>query len=362
MMNNKIVPVVVVVVTVLASVGIVYVIQQEEVPTPNTFGVWDARDRIVQVPNEIDSILAIGPCSLQIVSFFDAVNKVKFLDGSSNGEKLSDFNRTHSFILKDLLDGLPMVDWNDAEQVVMAAPDLIISSMVSKSDLDAFQKRVGIPVFAINADVEFGSREMGLQIGSLGIAFGEVERANELNNGILDKLNYIRNKSEVIDGLTAYACGMMYYGAGNFLKTSGDYYPFYYAKVENVYPPAVNGQPYNTDLETLISKNPSMIFIDGSSLASVKAYIASNKGLLSSVDAISEGKVYKTMIYKNWGTNWVNQIINVYFVADVLHPGEFGNIEDNANEIIQLFYPGTSVTYAMLAGAQTGGGCGTVAI
>ena len=343
---------------VLASVSVVYILTRDDGTEGNT--VTDARGRQVAIPEEIDSILCLQACSLQLVSFFDAVDKVKFLDGSSNGENLSDANRTHSFILKDRLDGLPRVDWNDAEQIIIADPDVIVSSNVSKTELDNLQKTTGIPVFAINADVEFDSDIMYSQIIALGQLFGEQERAQELVDGIKTMISNISDNSEEIEGLTAYACGMMFYGAGTFLKTSGNYLPFIYANVNNAYPPAFGGQPYTTDLETVISKNPGMIFIDGSNLASVKAYITTNMGLLSGVDAISEGKVYKTMIYKNWGTNWVNQLINVYFVADVVHPGEFGDFNENANAIIQLFYPGTSVTYAMLASAQSGGGCGTV--
>jgi hypothetical protein len=66
------------------------------------------------------------------------------------------------------------------------------------------------------------------------------------------------------------------------------------------------------------------------------------------------------MVYKNWGTNWVNQMINVYYVASIVHKTDTvfdWTFENKANEIIQLFYPGTTVTYSELAGAQAGGVC-----
>jgi hypothetical protein len=84
-------------------------------------------------------------------------------------------------------------------------------------------------------------------------------------------------------------------------------------------------------------------------------------GTLQLIEAISKGEVYKTLVYKSWGTNWINQLINVYYVASVMHGDEFEwDFEDKANEIIQLFYPGTEITYSDIASAQSGGGCGKV--
>jgi hypothetical protein len=95
----------------------------------------------------------------------------------------------------------------------------------------------------------------------------------------------------------------------------------------------------------------------------VKSYIQTNYGTLKMIDAVSNGEIYKTMVYKNWGTNWLNQLINMYYVASIVHDGEFDwNFEGKADEIIQLFYPGTNVKYADLAKAQAGGGCGKVTL
>jgi len=326
------------------------------------YSITDARGRTIEVP-EINSIYAIHSCSLELVSFFDAVSKVNWYDsskGSSNGgESFTDPGRTHSFIMaydNPQVLNLPPVDCDDIEAVIAASPSIIISSTVSVSDLNTYQSKAKIPVFAINADVEFDSSIMYSQILALGMLFGEQSRAQELIDGILSFIGNISDNAQHADE-TAYACGMMYYGAGTFLKTSGNYLPFVYSNVENVYPPVFGGQPYNTDLETLISKNPGVIFMDGSSINVSKQFIEDNMETLSYTDAIKNGKVYQTLVYKDWGTNWVNQLINVYYVADIMHPGEFGDFEDNANNIIQLFYPGTSVTYDVLANAQTYGGC-----
>ena len=361
--TNKLVAILAVAIVVMSSAGAVYLLMQNDDSDGDT--ITDARGREVAVPDEIDSILAIKSCSLQLVSFFDAVDKVTCLDIN---ESFTDANRTHTFILKKFFGekNLPRVDPNDAEQVIAAGVDIIISSTVDISKLDEEQSKYGVPVFAINADVEFDSPIMYDQLRSLGKLFGEKERAQELVDSIKAMISSISDNVDPADGLTGYACGMNFMGSSAFpfLRTSGDYLPFKYSKLNNVSAPnpaGVGGQPYNTDLEVVIGLNPKMIFIDGVGLSSSLTYIHANMGMLRLIDAISSGEVYKTMVYKNWGTNWVNQLINVYFVASVVHPDCFDwKFEDKADEIIQLFYPGTDVMYSDLANAQAGGGCGKV--
>jgi len=369
MIYNKIIAVIAVIFIVLASVSVVYVLTRDNSTDGNT--ITDARGRQVEVPDEINSIFAMKACSLQIVSFFEAVNKVTHLDGDGitlQGEVLTDPNRTHTFIKKDILQGLPFVNSSNHEAVILANPDIIISSEVNVQTLDNYQKSVGIPVFAINADVEFDSEIMYSQLLSLGKLFGEEERAQEIVDGIHGLIKNIVDNVGPADGISAYVCGMNFYGAASnaFLRTSGNYLPLDYSNVYNVSSPAATKQPYNTSQESIINSHAKIIFIDGLGLASSLSYIKSNNATLKLIDAIADGKIYKTMVYKIFGTNWVNQLINVYFVAYIVHGSDLGwtfaDFEQNANSIIQLFYPGTDVTYAMLAAAQTGGGCGTVSL
>ena len=334
-------------------------------PDGNT--VTDARGRVVTIPDTINSVFAALPCSLQLVSFFDAVNKVKYLDGTlsaAGGENFDDNDRSHTYIMSDLLSGLPKVDTNNVESVIETHADIIINSTIDVSKLDDFQASVGIPVFAINADLEFNSPAMYYQLYALGKLFGEEQRAAELVNGILSMIGYITDNSSPVIGMTGYACGMNFYTPGSFLRTSGDYLPFIYSGLTNISASSsagVGAQPYNTNIESVIAANPQIIFIDGQGLDTTVQFIKDNPAL-QQIDAIKNGQVYKTMVYKDWGTNWVNVLINIYYVASVVHPDLFSqtSFEDYANQIIHLFYPHTDKTYEDLAGAQSGGLCRNV--
>jgi len=361
MKKIQIIAVIAVIIIVLAGLGIVYMVTRDNSTDGNT--VVDARGRTVEIPDEINSILAMKSCSLELVSFFDAVNKVTYLD---RNESFTDTSRTHTYVMSDLLKDLPTVDVSNQEAVAATGVDIIISSDISVSTLDDYQAKTGIPVFAINADVEFDSPVMYNQLLALGKLFGEEQRAQELVDGIKAMIGGIQDNVSPVEGMSGYACGMNFMGAANnpFLRASGDYLPFTYSMLTNVTasnPSGVGGQPYDTDQETVIAQNPQIIFIDGIGLSSAVDYIKANIGTLQLIDAISNGQVYNTMVYKDWGTNWVNQLINVYYVASIVHAGEFEwTFDQKANEIIQLFYPGTTVTYSELANAQAGGECRNV--
>jgi iron complex transport system substrate-binding protein len=368
MESRKLFAVIAVVIIVVAGIGIAaYSLSQNNGPNGDT--ITDARGREVTVPKNIYSILGIKSCSLELISFFEIVDKVKYLDVN---ESFDENDRTHTLVLEDKLKSLPRVDPNSAEQIIVADPDLIISSTISVSALDEEQRKYGIPVFAINADLEFGA-DFDKQLLILGVVFGEEKRAAELVTGINTLIAGITGKlSPPSSGTpsggftTAYACGMNFYGSGGFLKTSGDYLPFTYSYIQNVSPSSIAGvgkQPYNVGEETVISYNPQYIFIDSGGLNATVGYVHDHISTVGNIDAIKTGNVYSTMVYKAWGTNWLNQLVNIYYVAKVMHGDVFDwDFEEKANEVIQLFYPGTPVTYADIVAAQSGNGCAKVTL
>ena len=99
-----------------------------------------------------------------------------------------------------------------------------------------------------------------------------------------------------------------------------------------------------------------------SCIESINEYIDSNTRL-NDVSAVKNSNIYSTMVYKCYGTNWDNQLVNVYYVASTINGNLYSwNFEDKANEIIQLFYPGTTMTYSDIAAGQTGNGCEPVTL
>lgn len=363
MNNNKLIAIIAALVIVVAGIGAVYILTKDNGSDGDT--LTDMRGREVAVPEEINSILAIKSCSLEMVSFFDAVDKVTYVDINEIFSETSD--RTHSFILYEKMKDLPAVDPKNAEAVIQSGVDIIISSTIEVSALDKEQTDYGIPVFAINADIEFGE-EFNKQLRTLGKLFNESERAEEIISGI-DALIDVIELSASTDDITGYACGMNFFQGGKItlLRSTGDYLPFVFSGITNIVPtnPVGNKQPYDVDEEKyILNGSPDYVFVDGMGIKSAEEYIKNNWNVYKDEEFItSKDGFHQTLVYKAWGTNWVNQLINSFYVASVVNADNVDwDFEEYANEVIKLFYPDTDKTYADLANAQTGGGCKAVTL
>lgn len=363
MQQNKIFAIVAVAIVVIAAIGFALILANDDDGGSSGTTVTDSLGRSVTVPEEIDSIFCIGACSLRLVSYFDAVEDVKAMETVGTFNTRAD--QTYYLINNATFSTLPKVA-TDAESLIAANVSLIITSEAADAaTADTLQNQTGIPVYVINANLEFGEAFYE-QITSLGDMFGEQERAVELNDGIAGLIEDITDNSTVANADTAYACGMFYYGGASFLKGSGDYLPFDYSNVTNAIAPATNGQPYVITLETLIAADPDYIFIDSIGLtgciATINDDIDGDTGL-ENVSAIENDDVYSTMVYKCYGTNWENQLVNVYYIASIMNGDQCSwGFEDKADEIIELFYPDTTMTYSDIADGQTGNGCATVTL
>jgi iron complex transport system substrate-binding protein len=363
MEKNKVYATMAIAIVIIAAIGVIYILTNKGDNKESETTVTDALGRTVNVPEQIDSVYCLGACSLRLVSYFDAVEKVQAIETAGTFNTRDD--QTYYLINKAKFSTLPQVA-DTAEAILALNPSVIITSLAEDTAAaDNLQTQTSIPVYVINADLEFGEPFYN-QITSLGTLFGEQNRATELNNGIAQMISDITSKTTTASAKSAYACGMFYYGGASFLKGSGNYLPFDYSKVTNAIAPAANGQPYVITLETLIAANPDYIFIDSIGLSgaidSINEYISTNTGL-SDVSAVKNNEIYSTMIYKCYGTNWDNQLVNAYYVASIMNGELYSwNFEDKANQIIELFYPGTAMTYSDIVAGQSGSGCSKVSL
>jgi iron complex transport system substrate-binding protein len=361
--KNKIFAFVAITIVLVATIGVVYILTSNNIQNEGLETVIDALGRTVTVPKQLEAIYCIGAGSLRLVSYFDAVDRVHAIETASTFNTLDD--QTYYLINKSKFSELPQVA-TTAEAILALNPSVIITSTAEDvATADTLQTQTNISVYVINVNLEFGQAFYD-QISSMGTLLGEQDRASQLNEGMANMINDITSKTTTATIESAYACGMFYYGGASFLKGSGNYLPFTYSNVTNAIAPAANGQPYVITLETLLAANPYYMFIDSIGLSScidsINGYMDANTGL-DDVSAVKNNNLYSTMVYKCYGTNWDNQLVNAYYVASItngnLHSWDF---ESKANEIIQLFYPGTTMTYQDIAAAQTGNGCSKITL
>lgn len=314
--------------------------------------IIDIRGREIQIPDEITSIIAHGACSLRIISYFDSIDKVIAVDMQEKTDTAMFAGKyfessTYRIAFPELRE-LPSIGSHstvNVEAIIQQNPDIVFSSTTDVSILNDLQQSLGIPVVAVNADLEMDDHDFFNQITIIGTILSEEDRAEELNNQLYAIMQDLSTRAEqVTETKTAYVAGLFFYGGGGLLKTSGDYLPFNFTGVNNVMPPATLGvgkQPYDTDIETLLEKNPEFIFIDSITENECQEDYITHKELLDeNVQAFANQAIYTTLVYKNYGTNWENQVINMYYVGSIVYPELYQDIdiEQKAEEIWHLFF------------------------
>jgi iron complex transport system substrate-binding protein len=327
--------------------------------------ITDMRGRSVSIPEEINGIVALGAGSLRLLTYLDAVDKVIAVEDQGHGREKSAYDffslATYRLAFPGLRD-LPSIGGaENHEGIIAAAPDIIISSTIDTGALDQLQAVLGIPVFAVDVDVELKDTERFYhQLATLGKVLDKNERAEDLIEGIRAILADLEDRAAKVTQLKrAYAGGMMYYGPADLLRTTGDYLPFDLTGTENVMPtnPAGNLQPYMTSLEDLAAAAPDFVFIDAANAGLSRSGFMANRAVLEAqVPAFANREVYTTLVYKYYGTNWDNHLINIYFAGKVLYPGLYTDvsIEDKSEEIWRLFF-GVSLDYPSVIGLQKTG-------
>ncbi|MFO7677507.1 MAG: ABC transporter substrate-binding protein [Thermoplasmatota archaeon] len=314
--------------------------------------VIDIRGREIIISEEITSIIALGACSLRIISYFDSIDKIIAVDMQEKTDTAmfggGYFESSTYRIAFPELRELPSIGSPSSvnvEAIIEQDPDIVFSSATDVSILNNLQQSLGIPVVAINADLEMDDEDFFNQITIVGKILSEEKRAEELNNELYKIIQDLFNRAEnVTEKRMAYVAGMFFYGGGGLLKTSGDYLPFNFTGVHNVMPSSTAGvgkQPYDTDIETLIEKNPKFIFIDSITEHVCRDDYYDYRALLDeNVRAFANQSVYTTLVYKNYGTNWENQVINMYYIGSIIYSELYEdiNIEEKAEEIWHLFF------------------------
>ena len=356
---------------ILGSMPGVFAMPQREVPGAGTEtaetakAVTDMRGREVRLPEEIRRIIALDAGALRLVSYLDGIGRIAAVEDAGHGREKSVhdffFLATYRLAFPELRN-LPSIGGADNHEGIIAAePDLIVCSSVDPVRLDQLQEVLGVPVFGVDIDVElYDTERFYRQLETLGLVLGREARAEELIRGIgaaLEDLEF--RASRVEEPRRAYAGGMMYFGPADLLRTTGDFLPFDLAGAINVMPsnPAGNRQPYMTSLEDLITASPDYAFIDAANIRlSQSGFASSRKVLEEQVPAFRDRQVYSTLVYKYFGTNWENQLINVYFAGKVLYPELYGDVSVNekAREIWRLFF-GVDLDFDAVVAAQKGG-------
>lgn len=323
-------------------------VQQEQKQTvEGKIKVTDLAGRSVEVPKNVEKIVAIGPGALRLVVYLQAADMVV---GVENAEKTWEvYTRPYRLANPQFVElptigvGGPEDPQPNVEEILKVKPDVIFA-VVSAQYAENLQEKTGIPVIVLNYGTlgNFRTTELFDSIRLMGKVLGKEKRAGEVIayiEGVVKDLNERTMNAEKPSKVYVGALGFK--GQHGIQSTNCRFPPF---EVNNITSENIACRVNTTahvfiDKEFLLKEQPEIIFLDLGNLHLVKEDYSKDRSFYQSLEAFREGNVYGIYSFNFYNTNVEQALVDSYWVGKVLYPQNFADVDikEKANEIYRFF-------------------------
>ncbi|OPY47488.1 MAG: corrinoid ABC transporter substrate-binding protein [Methanosaeta sp. PtaU1.Bin028] len=303
---------------------------------------------ITRSPDEARIVIALG-CGDKLVAGEQATKSC--LCPMTFGNTEEGCKRCFNDIIDGRMAALPEISTRYDiyfEKIAQLKPDLIFCGNLK--DAEAFEDKIGCPVVVLGGQGwNLGDEGYFESIRVAGQALDAEDEADDLIDFVKGKIDLVKTKT---DNMKPEDKPRVYFasrgaGAGfydpkegrDFTRTEPKYDPLKIAGGINV-ASEINGSTVNVALEQIIAWNPDFVFISNSAAKNSTALnFIKGSPELSSVNAIKNGDVYNCFYPHCRGTPPDRNLINMMYMAKLLHPTEFRDLdlEKEGNEIFKAF-------------------------
>lgn len=307
--------------------------------------IKDTLGRSIQIPQETQRIVAVGPGSLRLVIFLGGAEKVVGVeqaerDWSPVGRP---YRMAHPELSKLPVIGLGGPEANpNPEAILKVNPDLIIATYMSQEQADNLQYRTRKPVVVLSYGAlgNFHSEEIFRSLLIGGEILGRKGRAEEI-------LTYIKENAETLQKRTkdfpeekkpkVYVGALGLKGGHGIESTECEFPPFLAVNARNVMKDC-KGHRF-VDREFLLRANPDILFLDLGNLHLVRQDYRRHGTFYKSLKAFRTGEVYGILPFNYYATNIETAMVDSYLIGQILYPERFLdiNFEQKAREIYRFF-------------------------
>ena len=321
--------------------------------------VTDMIGREVTVsPGTYKKVVCIGAGALRIYSYIgDAglLAGVEDIDNLTLEDRPKMFDkvaRPYVLAYGDVFSKLPSVGVGgpnaqaaEAEKILLADPDIVISEYEDVEKENALQEQLGVPVITLKAGPKavFDDAFKG-SLRLLGEIFEKTDRAEEIVQFIEKEEAEISRRTAGVadeDKPAVYIAGLGNWGTTNHLMTAQNYYPFAVAHIKNVVTDlaAPGIQPIETEKFVALGEQMDIIVFDAAAVKNIKPLYAEDPTMFDHCKAWQNGEVYLEMAYNAYYTNFETALANTWFLAKTAYPDLFEDIDLTAktNEITKVF-------------------------
>jgi len=332
----------------------------------DTRTVTDVWGRVVEIPQQVDSIICLGSMAPRFAAYLDAVDML--VGAEDHDIKSFTVLRDYNAAYFDTLKALPSVGAGGGsgqnngypEQIIGVLPDVIIAGFDSAA-CDELQRQTGIPVVSVRyRDNGFIDENFDRALNVFAEVIGKQQRAQQLLdfiNGCKADLNSRTENIPDSEKQSVYTGAVTFNGRHGFGGTYVNFGPLMAVNAKNVADSlaaqqvgeaassaAASGKAYlgsngfDIDLEQVIKWDPDVILLDPGNIDLVNDEYKANPGFFDSLRAVKDGQVYTMPSFNNCGQNTTYALIDAYYAGCVLFPEQFAdvNIEDKAAEILEF--------------------------
>jgi len=304
----------------------------------------DQLGRQVTMPAAVKRIIPLGGAA-RFVVYLQAFELVV---GTEATEKRTapTAARPYNLALRSQFERLPVVGEGrqkpvNAEAIIALRPDLLITAETDRAQADRLAQLTGVPVLALNYGgmgvVDATKVKQSLQL--LGMALGREQRAAQLIALLNNHQQDFERRVLGIEPQSAYIGAISQRGPHGITSTDADYFPLTITRSINLAQRL--GKPGHAyiDKEQLLAWNPSVILVDSSGLRLVKEDYRRHQLFYDRLSAVQTNQVYLTLPYNNYHTNLELALANSWYVARLLYPQRFSDIDPVAktDEICRSF-------------------------
>ena len=317
----------------------------EGTTTDATRTITDGVGRTVEIPSNVDRIVALGNTP-RMITYLGLADKVVGI-GGMDPERITPVT-AYAYANKELWADIPIVGTDAAgatdyypEEIISINPDIILCTYTSEL-ANEIQTKTGTPVIAVTYGTLF-SEDFNGALRILADACGAEDRADEVITYISDCLDDLASRTAgIADGDKPTVLG----AAATFKGLHGiDGVYTRYAVFEAIAANDVTTGLSSTmgallvDKEQILEWDPQYIFFDSGGVGLVRTDYNETPDFYLHLTATQEGNLYQYPSSTSYYSNNEIPIVNAYYVASLLYPEQFADIdfEDKANEIFSFF-------------------------
>ena len=319
--------------TVVTCFGLLAGCGAGEGKAQNTRTITDGAGRQVEVSEKVESIICGGVGALRYTCYVGAQDLVCAVEDC---EKEPVISRLYNYVNIEKFRELPVIGTNGnpfPEEIIKAAPDVIVMSAYASVEADDLQAKTDTPVVVVPGSDTTLDAAAYETIRILGELTGMETRANELTQylqGIQKDLDDRTKDIPESEKPSVYVGGVSFKGHHGFEGTEAGYGPFSLIHAKNLADTTGQTGAFNIDLEQVLSWDPEILFVDFNGMALINEDYAKNPDYYNALTAVQEGKGYSQISFRSNASNLETALADAYYAACVMYPEQFRDVDPAA--------------------------------